>query len=90
MVSLSPEEMAARTYPLGKESTSTNRGFFEKGDPAGNSNQLSYYRTPGVKEAVLASTTLAGLGPDQRSRFGHFLIPTGFEPLLPEETTSPS
>ena len=40
--------------------------FFQKGDPVGNTNQLSYYNNPAVREAVLASATLEGLNPEQK------------------------
>ena len=40
--------------------------LFQKGDPVGSTNELNYFKGPGVKEAVLASTTPAGLTLEQR------------------------
>lgn len=42
------------------------RGWtFQKGDPPGTGDQLDYFATPPVRQAVLASTTPGGLSPGQ-------------------------
>jgi beta-galactosidase len=38
---------------------------FQKGDPEGTGDQVSYLKSPAVKEAIIASSAPSGLSPDQ-------------------------
>ncbi len=53
--------------PSPRERIAFNESWsFLKGDPAGTGDALDYFKTPAVKDAVIASSTSAGLTPEQK------------------------